>query len=179
MEVFGNIEALKGAIEKRYTSKIKEVEKEKEKALSKIDNELQKELGVLRPHMETITDAEVKKTHSMILSEEKLKVKREFEEKRESIISSVFKEARKKAKKVAHSTEYMDFVKKNMPEEEDISIIGDSEYHKKIIPGLKVDKNIIGVRVESKGAIYDFTLDNMIASKKDILRHEVSKVLFS
>lgn len=178
MEIFGNVEALKGAIEKKYSSKIKEIEKEKEKQLGEIDEELKKKLELLRSHMKTIMDAEVNKAYSMILSGEKLKAKKEFEEKREALIDAVFKEAEKKAKSIVHTKEYIDFVNKNMPKEESL-VIGDGDYYKKFFPKLKIDKNIMGLRFESEGVIYDFTLDNMIEAKRDVLRHEVSKVLFS
>ena len=74
---------------------------------------------------------------------------------------------------------YAAYVKKNMPKEKDFLVIGDSDYYKKFFPKLKVDENIIGLKFESEGLIYDSTLDNMIGAKKDVLRHEVSKVLFS
>ena len=177
METFGNIEALKGAIEKKYSSKIKQTEKERDQTLADIDKELNKKLELLKSHMETTTDAEVKKTHSMILSGEKLKAKKEFEEKREELIEGVFKEAGKKAKSIAHSKEYLDYVESNLPGGE-FSSIGDSNYYEKAFPNMEIDKELIGVKFESNGVIYDFTLNNIIASKKDILRHEVSKVLF-
>lgn len=178
MEVFGNVKGLKGAIEKKYSSKIKEVEKEKEKQLAEIDKELGKELELLRSRMKTTTDAEVKKTHSMILSSEKLKAKKEFEEKRESLIEEVFKKAEKKASKITHSKEYMDYVKSNMPKEQNARVIGDSAYYKESFPKLKINKSIVGIKFELEGLIYDFTLNNIINSKKDILRQEVSKILF-
>jgi vacuolar-type H+-ATPase subunit E/Vma4 len=178
MEVFGNIEALKGAIEKKYSSKIKEIEKQEEKQLEEIDKELKKKLGLLKSHMKTATDAAVKKTYSMILSSEKLKAKKEFEEKRESLIEAVFEEAKEKAKDIVHTQEYIDYVKKNMPKEKGIVVTGDSDYYQKFFPDIKINKNNVGIRFEAKGVIYDFTLDNIINSKKDILRHEVSKVLF-
>lgn len=179
MEIFGNVEALKGAIEKKYVSKIKEVEKEKGKELKEIEKELTNKLELLRSHMKTATDAEVKKAHSMILSAEKLKAKKEFEEKRESIILSVFKEAEKRAKEIAHTEEYLDFVAKDMPEEKKTAIVGDDKYYKTAYPKMKVRKGIIGLKFESKDVTYDFTLDNLISSKRDVLRQEVSKVLFS
>lgn len=179
MEVFGNVKGLKGAIEKKYSSKIKEVEKEKEKQLAEIDKELGKELELLRSRMKTTTDAEVKKTHSMILSSEKLKAKKEFEEKRESLIEEVFKKAEKKASKITHSKEYMDYVKSNMPKEQNARVIGDGAYYKESFPKLKINKSIVGIKFELEGLIYDFTLNNIINSKKDILRQEVSKILFS
>jgi len=178
MEVFGNVEALKGAIEKKYSSKIRDVEKDRDKQLAEIDKELKKKLELLKSRMKTTTGAAIKKTHSMILSSEKLKAKKEFEEKREALIESVFAKAEKKAKTVAHSKEYLDFVKKSVPKDNNLSVIGDSDYYKKDFPKLKIDKKIVGLRFESEDIIYDFTLDNLIASKKDVLRHEVSKILF-
>jgi len=178
MEVFGNIEALKGAIEKKYSAKIKQAEKETEKELAEIDKKLKKELELVNSHMKTITDAEVRKAQSMILSEEKLKAKSEFEGKREALIESVFEEAKKRVKKITRTKEYLDFVKNNMPKEENLSAIGDSDYYKTLFPDLKIDKNILGLKFEVEGAVYDFTLDNIINSKKDILRKEVSKILF-
>lgn len=179
MQVFGNVEALKKAIEKKYSSMIKDIEKDKEKQLADIAKELKEKLSLLKSHMETETDAEVKKTTSMILSSARLNAKKEFEEKREAIIESVFKEAEKRAKEIVHTDEYIDFVKKNMPKAKGLSVIGDSDHYKEPFPDLKVDKDIIGLKFESEGAVYDFTLDNIIASKKDVLRHEVSKVFFT
>ncbi len=178
MEIYGNIEALKGAIEKKYSSKIKGIEKETEKQLADIDKELSKELELLKSRMKTTTDAEVKKTHSMILSSEKLKAKKEFEEKRESLIEGVFKKAEKKASKITHSKEYIDYVRSNMPKEQNVRVIGDDAYYKEHFPKLKIDKSIVGIKFELEGLIYDFTLNNIINSKKDILRQEVSKILF-
>ncbi len=179
MEIFGNIEALKGSIEKRYSMDIKNVEKDKEKQLREIDKELKGKLELLRANMKTETDAEVRKVHSMILSEEKLKAKKEFEEKRESLINAVFKDAEKQAKKIVHSKVYVDYIKKDMPKQKGFSMIGDGAYYKKFFPKIKVSKGIVGVKFESEGLVYDFTLNNIITSKKDILRHEVSKTLFS
>jgi len=179
MEIFGNVKGLKGAIEKKYSSEIKKVEKEKEKQLADIDKEVKKKLELLRPRMKTIRDAAVKKRYSMVLSREKLKAKKDFEERREELIEEVFKEAEKKAKKIVQGKEYIDYVKKNMPKGKNFLVIGDGDYYKKFFPNLKIDKNIVGLKFELEGVIYDFTLDNMVGAKKDILRHATSKVLFS
>lgn len=178
MEVFGNVEGLKSSIEKKYSSEIKLIKAEREKQLKEVDKKLKKELELLRSQMETLTDADVKKAYSKILSEEKLKAKKEFEEKREAIINSIFAEAEKKALKIVHTSEYINFVKKNRPKEKGLLVVGDSNYYKKSFPKIKLDKNILGLKFESEGVIYDFTLDNIIASKKDVLRQEVSRILF-
>ncbi len=179
MEIFGNVEALKGVIERKYSSEINKITKEREKQLAGIDKELKEKIELLISHMKTATDAEVKKAYSMILSGERLKAKKEFEEKRESLISAVFKEAEKRAKKIVHTKDYVDFVKKNMPKEGEFLVVGDSDYYKQFFNGLKVDKNIVGLRFESEGVLYDFTPGNEISSKKDVLRQEISKELFS
>lgn len=179
MEVFGNVDALKKSIEKKYSLKIKDVEKERDKHLAEIDRDIKKELNLLKSKMKNATDSEVKKMYSIVLSEEKLKSKKEFEEKRESLINSVFEEAKKKARKIAHSKEYLSYVDKNMPKgEKGLSIIGDSDFYKKEFPDLKIDENIIGLKFKSSELTYDFTLDNTINSKRDVLRHEISKILF-
>ncbi|MFH1642565.1 MAG: hypothetical protein ABIC04_06740 [Nanoarchaeota archaeon] len=176
MEVFGNVEALKSSIERNYTLQIKKLNIEKEKKLAEIDKIFKKEQDILRSQMKTATDAAVKKAHSMILSEEELKAKKEFEKKRDAIIESVFKEAMKQAERKVHTKEYLDFVKKNMPD--GMKAIADSDYYKKIAPDLTIDKNMQGIKFVSEDVIYDFGLNNLIESKKDILRQEISGVLF-
>lgn len=178
MEVFGDAEALKKVIESKYSLRIKEAEKEKDKKLEEIDKELKKKLEILNAHMKMTSEAEAKKAYSMVLSKEKLNAKKEFEELREKLIDSVFKEADKRAKKFAHSEEYIEFVRENMPKDSKAICVGDSDYYKKLMPNIKVDNNLVGVKFESDGVIYDFTLNNIIESKKDVLRQEISKVLF-
>ena len=82
MEVYGNVEALKKAIEKKYSSMVKDIEKEKAEQLAEIGKELKGKLELLKSHAKTERDAEVKKTSSMISSSAKLSAKKEFEEKR-------------------------------------------------------------------------------------------------
>jgi vacuolar-type H+-ATPase subunit E/Vma4 len=178
METFGNMESMKSAIEKKYSSKIKEIEKERDAQLAGINKQLSKELELIRSHMQTEIEAEANKMHSMVLSSEKLKAKKEFEEKREALLDKVFIEAIKKAYQVAHTKDYVAYVKKNMPKGASFVVKGDSPYFKKAFHKLKIDKKIVGIRFESADIVYDFTLDNIISSKKDILRQEVSRILF-
>ncbi|MBW2989148.1 V-type ATP synthase subunit E [Candidatus Woesearchaeota archaeon] len=179
MEVFGNVDALKESIQKRYSSEIKEIEKDNKKRLDIINRDLKGKLGILSSRTKAISKAEMDKAHSMILSEEKLKAKKEFEEKRESLIGEVFEEAKKKAKDIVHSSRYVNFVRKSMQQKKGFSVIGDSDYYKDFFPELEVDDSIIGLKFMSKSVSYDFTLNNIIASKKDALRQEVSRILFS
>ncbi|MBU0628242.1 MAG: hypothetical protein KKC75_03565 [Nanoarchaeota archaeon] len=178
MQVFGNIGNLKRAIEKKYSDKVKQAEKERDKQLEEIDRELKKKISVMRSHSDTVIETDSKRAFLRILSEERLKAKSEFEAKREKLIESVFKEAAKKAKDVAHSKRYAEYVKSNMPDGDGFSLVGDDKYYMEDFPGIAVEKGAIGIRVESEGMIYDFTLDNIIESKKEALREEVSKALF-
>jgi vacuolar-type H+-ATPase subunit E/Vma4 len=175
MEVLGNVDKLKKSIETKFDQKIKDIDSERKEQLAIVKKELKKKLELLSVHMKTATDSEAKKTYSMLLSTEKLKAKKKFEEKRESMIQKIFLTAQKKAKKVTQSDEYLEFVNKNKPE--NAQVIGDS-YFKKHFPEIKADDNIIGVKFNAKGIVFDFTLDSMVASKSDLLRHEISQVLF-
>ena len=179
MEIFGNAQALKKAIEIKYSSKIKKIEEEKEKQLEEIGKELKKKLELLRAHMKTDAEAAAKNAYSIILNREKLKAKKDFEETRESIIESVFNKAENRAKSIAHTNEYIGFVKRNIPEKEKLTAIGDSDYYKKHFPGLKIGKNIIGLKFESENLSYDFAISSLISSKKEMLRHDINKILLS
>ena len=178
MEVFGNVDALKGSIEKKYASRIKEIERNRDKELKEIGKKLGKESELLKSHMKTVTNAEVKKAESMILSEERLKAKKEFEEKREGLIESVFKEADKKIRKIAQSDDYLKFVKENMPKEDNLKVVGGSEYYKQEFPDVVLDYAIAGLKFEIEGITYDFTIQNLIESKKEVLRKKISEALF-
>lgn len=179
MQVYGNISSLKKSIERKYSSQIKAIDKETEKEIEKIKRETEKQIALLKTKMKTSAELEAKKIDSKVMSEVTLKAKRDFEKKREELINKVFDKAHAKAKKVAHSKEYIDYVKKKLPEEE-AEAIGDSAYYKKFFPAikLKIDKNIIGLKFSSANIIYDFTLDSILNSEKDNLRHTISKVLF-
>ncbi len=178
MEVYGNVDALRKAIEKKYSSMVQSIEKDRKQQIDIMLQEAKEKISLLKAHMKTETDSEAKKTSSMALSAAMLSAKKDFEEKREALIESVFGKAAAKSKDIAHSKEYVDFVKKSLGSLKNLSAIGDSDYYKKDFPSIKIDKKITGLKFEAEGVVYDFTLDSMIASKRDILRHEVSKILF-
>lgn len=178
MKVFGNIKGLKKAIKEKYSSKIDDIKRERNKEIEKINNELKERVKLKKSNMKVILESERKKAFSMVMSSTELKSKSEFEEKRESLIMSVVKEAYEKAKKIVHTKQYLDFVKKNMPKDKSLSIIGDSDFYKKDFSKIKIDKSIVGIKFIGEYITYDFTLDNLISSKKEILRHEINKILF-
>jgi vacuolar-type H+-ATPase subunit E/Vma4 len=178
METFGNIGGLKAAIEKKYSSRIRTLEKEKEHALKEIEKEVLKKLGELKPKMLLQKETESKRKYSTILTEEKMKAVKSFQEKREELINKVFSEAKKRAKHMVHTEKYAAYVKKNMPSGEDMQMYGDDVYYQKFFPEIKIDKALNGIVCKSRDVIYDFTLDHLMESKKESLRYEVSKILF-
>lgn len=176
MEILGNARSIEDSIRQKYEKDINNVQKELDKNIELKRKEFEKQKELKLADISTATDFEVKKEHSKILSEENLKAKREFESAREILIEKVFKEAEKKAAKIAHSKDYIEFVKKRMPE--DCKIIADSDFFKKHFGNIKVDKNIVGVKGQIGNVIYDFSLDGIINSKRDELRHVITKALF-
>ena len=176
MEILGNVEHIQDSIKQKYEKDISNIQKELDKTIAAKKQEFQKRKEVELANISTATDFEVKKEYSKILSEENLKAKREFESAREHLIKTVFKEAEKKAAKIAHSTDYIDFVKKRMPE--NCEIMADSDFFKKYFDNIEIDKSIVGVKCKVGNVIYDFSLDGIIKSKRDELRHIITKILF-
>lgn len=183
MEVFGNIEALKRAIEKRYENEIKALEEETDKKIQELKKEAEKEIALDKSRIDTLKAAAEKKAYSKVMSEEKLNAKKEFEQKREELINKVFEIAEKEAKKVTRSKEYIAFIKKNIPKVSDkkIEATADSAIYKKCLPSkikIKIDKNITGIKLREGNITYDLTIDEAIRSKKEVLRHKISTILF-
>ena len=178
MEVIGNIELIKKSIERKYKKGLGELEKETEKEIELLRNEANKKLLLQKAKIKTETESESKKIFSKTISEYQLKAKKEFEEAREEFIKEIFLEALKKAKDIAYSKRYIDFVKEKMPKGEGIKIIGDSNFYSKYFEKVIIDKNITGVKFAAKEVIYDLSLDGILTSKREMLRHSVSKMLF-
>ncbi len=181
MEIYGNLDSLKNVIASKYSKRMKEAEDSVQKEINALNEVLGREVELMKARIMTRADSDARKEYSKIISEEKLKAKREFEEKREGYINEVFDEALKKAPKIAHSQEYIDYLKSKMPKNLGGEIIADSAYYKKYFPDLKnwkVDKEIIGLKFRVANIIYDFTIDNALKSKRDTLRPVVSKALF-
>lgn len=176
MEIFGNIEHIKESIKQKYEKDISNIQKELDKTIAAKKQEFKKQKEIELANISTATDFEVKKEYSKILSEQNLKAKRDFESAREDLIKTVFKEAEEKAIKIAHSKDYIDFVKKRVPE--NCTIIADSDFFKKYFDKIEIDKSIVGIKCKVGNVIYDFSLDGIMKSKRDELRNIVTKVLF-
>ncbi|MBN2457915.1 hypothetical protein JXB31_02165 [Candidatus Woesearchaeota archaeon] len=181
MEIYGNVESIKQAIQKKFDDDIKAADNEKKAQIEGIMREAKEKEELISARISTMTESEVKKATSKIKSEEILKAKTEFEQKREEIIDKIFEMAIKNARKLAHEKGYIEMVKKSLPKEQHYELICDSDAYKRSFPKakLKIDKDIIGIKVLAGDVTYDFTIDSEIKSKKDILRNKISGVLFS
>ncbi len=179
MEIYGNIDGLKQSIEKKYAAEIKKVDDEVSSRIKWLEKESNSEIALKKSRIATKTEADIRKATSKIESEENLKAKKEFEQKREEIINQIFDIAFKKVATTAHSKKYIDFLKINTPKN-GFSIIADSTFYKKSFPKtkLEIDNTIIGVKFVVGAVTYDLTLDGAINAQKDILRDKVSKALF-
>lgn len=179
MEVHGNIEELKKAVAKKYELEINKIKADTEKAIKSVHEEHRTKLDALKDQMKQKAHMEVQKAYAKVLSSEKLAAKKAFEERREHLISQVFEKAQKAALEVAHSDQYKEYVKKHIPTTE-FSVVADSEQYKDLFKdvSMEVDPHIAGVKLQAGNTIIDLTLDGAIASRKEVLRHGVSKVLF-
>jgi len=183
MQIYGDITKLKSAIERKYSGEIAKVEKETNNTIREIKAELQKKLEIKKLRAKTATETEEKKAYSKIMSEEKLKAKKEFEQIREELINKVFEEAENMVKEKAKGKRYIEFVRKFVAKYisgKNAEMVTDSDIYKKHFPKFKtrINKNIVGVRFELNRIVYDLTLDAAIRSKKEQIRQKISKALF-
>ena len=181
MQTYGSLEDLKEAIEKKYGEEIRKKEKETETEVNKLNNELEEKEKIEKLRAETSLEAEEKKAYGKILSEEKLKAKRSFEKTREEMINQIFKETEKKSAEIVKTKRYIDFVKKkakNIPKSAVITANSDI-YKKDFKAKINIDKNILGMKFKQGDIVYDLTLDGLIRSRKDEVRHIISKTLFA
>jgi vacuolar-type H+-ATPase subunit E/Vma4 len=178
-QAFGDVEALKRSIKNRYDSEIRDLKKRYEKEKRDIEEKIQREVKSIISEAKIAADREAAQERSRVFSEEKLKAKREFEEAREEVINRVFSEVRKEIPKVTHSPRYIAYLKKKKRELdlEKSQAFADGGYYEKVFPKWKKDAGIVGVRLLSEEAAYDFTLDSVLESKKEMLRMEISKAL--
>lgn len=178
MEVIGNIELIKKSIQKKYEKEIRVIEKETSKEIEALNAEASKQKALQIAKIKTSRDAESRKVYSKILSEQRLNAKKQFEEAREEYIKEIFSEAFEKAKTIAHSNQYIDFVKSQSPSGS-FSVTADGDFFKKHFKDVKIDKAIIGMKFQADEVSYDLSLDGILTSKRDVLRHSVSQVLFN
>lgn len=178
MQVFGKAEELKEFMRKKYDSDIKEVGKEHELNAQKAKREIEKEVNALKSKARSQTQREVVQARSKTFSEEKLKAKKEFEKTREELIHTVLVRAEKGLPGLVHSKRYLNYLSKKAKGLKNCEVVADSDYYKKLFPKYTKDPTIIGVKLVSGEVTYDFTLSTAFKANKELLRREVSNVLF-
>jgi vacuolar-type H+-ATPase subunit E/Vma4 len=176
MQIYGNIQALKKGIEEKYAKEIRDIDKDITSQIREINKETDKKVNLMKADQKTVREEEVRKTKSRVMNEEKLKAKKAFEEAREKMIDSVFKDAEKKLGKKANEKAYIDLVKKKIPKDAQ-AIVGDAVL-KKHFSNAKMDKTVIGVKFKSENIIYDFSLNGLLESRKEHLRSVITKSLW-
>ncbi|MCD6414002.1 MAG: V-type ATP synthase subunit E [Candidatus Diapherotrites archaeon] len=180
MQTFGDVERLKEAIKKKYDAEISAIQRQTEEEIRAIQAETKEKIKLMAANIRSQAEREAVQAESKVLSEERLKAKREFEKTREQLIEKTFSEIRAKLASVAHSKRYLNFIKKKLNEInlEHYTVIADSSYYKTIFPNYTTDKNIIGVKLVSDNMTYDLTLDTALEAKKDELRLKISELLW-
>lgn len=176
METFGDVEGFKKTIEGKYSTEIRKLEEATEERIQELREDYENRFLVTQKQIESETALESSKLAARVKSEKEIHARREFEQKREELIEAVFREVMERALKLAHSKQYVDYVKKRLPK--DAVVVCDSSYYKKAFPKAKVDKSIVGVTAVSGNLVYNFTIDALVESKKEHLRNTAAKTLF-
>lgn len=181
MEVFGNAKSLMNEIEHRYNKEIAKLDLETERSLAELKKKAEEEIGFWKSKYDLYCEAEAKKRASRIISEEKLKAKKEYEQVREDLINEVLLLAEKQAGTFAHSKSYIDFVKKNIPPFKEYNVIAGSEKYSQAFPksNIAVDTSIQGIKIEKDGVVYDFSVSSALQSKREALRRTISTTIQS
>ncbi len=178
MKIHGSISNIKRAIEKRYWKLYEGMRDEAEKQISQLRKESSEKLSKLREWHKAKLSREKQQLYTMLLNEEKLKLRIKRNDLREKMVNKVLEQVRKKSSTIVLTQEYIDFVKSRLKEEKTLVCLGSSESYKKHFPNMRIDKTINGLRFEGENAILDFSVDSIIESKKDELRCLASKKIF-
>ncbi|MAF80008.1 hypothetical protein CL629_02930 [bacterium] len=175
MEVYGNIENLKRAIEDGYKAEIRELNKDKAAQIKKDKAESDGAKTLLQQQFKQEIDAKVLEERTMVLNEQKLATKRKFEEAREAMIQTVLEETKKEFPKIAKSSKYIALVKKTAPKQSKIYC---GSGLKKNFKGSTEEKGLNGVKCVKNSIIYDMSLDALFEAKESKIREKVIKELW-
>ena len=178
MKVLGSVNLLKKEIENTYKKKLNEFEKEQTEEWNKEKIGLMEEHGKNLKKIEAELKNEEKKVFKTALSEEKLNAKKEFENKRENLINSVFEKALEGSRDVLLSKEYTESVKEFIKEKENIELAGNYEEYKTDFQGITLDNKLNGLIMKEGNKVFDFTYNTFIDSRRLDLRHKISRLLF-
>lgn len=180
MQVFGKAEELKEFMKKKYDAEIDQLNKENNKQVSYVEADIERELSAMRNKMDAQSHREAEQAKSKTFSEEKLLAKKEFEKTREELIDNVFADIEKALPSLAHSPRYLAYLKKKTKgmDKKKFTVKADGDYYKKLFPKYTKDTSTVGVKMVSGEVTYDFSLTTALEVNKELLRHEVSEVLF-
>lgn len=179
MEVHGNISELKKAIEGRYDRLIEEAESESKKQVKQLKEQFNEKMDLLKEHHQNLKERQGRKIKSTVLNQRRTNAKQEFEKTREKLIKRVFEEVEKNLDKIAKSKEYISFVKKHKPGKKAMVYASD-KYFKRFFKGnrFSLDKNMVGVKFQSRSLTLDFDLKSLMDAKRGQLRAIIAKELF-
>ncbi len=161
MQVYGNLEEVRKAINGHFDRLIKEREKDRDNQVNLLSKQFNQSLEELRAEKRRERENAVRKVKAKALNERKAAAKRDFEKAREDMINSVLQALEQKLPKIAKSKEYRAFVKKHAPKGK-----------------FTLKKGQLGVKYESNTVVLDFDLRSLFESKQGRLREIVTKELF-
>jgi hypothetical protein len=175
MELHGNINGLKEAIQKDYDEKIEEINKEKNIKINELKKIFNNELNELENELQQNQELKLKEIKTRVLNEQKLAAKYEFEKAREELIQTVMSEIKQDFSKIMKSKKYLDFAKKSIPAN---AIIYGNPFFKQEFQNLKIEKDLIGLRFEQENIIYDLSLNALFEAKEFSIREKIAGILW-
>lgn len=179
METFGDLEGLKKSIETHYRQELdayKQIAKdEHEHAMKKVKKLHAEKMEVLKKHCSIHEQV----TFKTVLAEKELEAKKMYEQKRETLINSVFSEALKRSRSILLGKRYSSMIKQFAKKQRVTSIEGNYKEYAKIFPKFKQNNDASGIIMRKGPVVYDFTYASFIMSHKPELRHTIVEVLFN
>lgn len=175
MEVHGNIKSLKKAIEQDYLGKAREINRHKNAQIRDIRQALDNDIYALESELRQKLDSKARETNAMVLNEQKLTAKMQFEEAREQMVQEVLGKAREDFPILMKSKKYIDFVKKNVPK--NAEVFG-NPFFKKHFKNLKVEKEMSGVKFIKGPIIYDLSLEALLEAREFSARGKLIEELW-
>jgi vacuolar-type H+-ATPase subunit E/Vma4 len=152
----------KGLMEKFGAEEKEAIEKHKT-GLAKIQREIENEK---------------KRAYSSELAAERLNARKDYANKREGLIGSVFEMAEKRARDVLLDWNYIKAIKDFVDKTKVTEMTGGYEEYKGTFPLIGIDPKLNGIIVRKEGTLYDFTYSTFIESKRLELRHKIGGLLF-
>ena len=178
MKLIGSISSLENEIKRKYRRDVERLENEAEKRIRKIRNATKAKLKEIDNEQRPIIKQAKELGKRAHLNEIRMKMKLEYQREKEKLVNQLITDVKKDMKKIAHSKEYLEYIKRHMVDEKDLEVYADSNYYQKLFKKkIHVVKGITGVKLVGKDITYDLTLESIMEEKLPKIKTVISREL--